>query len=36
MPDQVWTEAYDVHDTVRDVAWVAELTDLLDRRRACA
>jgi hypothetical protein len=26
----VWTEAYDAHDAVRDGAWVAELTDLLD------
>lgn len=25
-----WTEAYDAHDAVRDGAWVAELTDLLD------
>ncbi len=28
--DQVWTPAYDAHDEVRDGAWVAELTDLLD------
>jgi hypothetical protein len=30
--DQVgaWTPAYDAHDQVRDGAWVAELTDLLD------
>ena len=26
----MWTEAYDAHDQVRDGAWVAELTDLLD------
>ena len=25
-----WTPAYDAHDAVRDGAWVAELTDLLD------
>jgi hypothetical protein len=25
-----WTPAYDAHDQVRDGAWVAELTDLLD------
>lgn len=30
IPTQVWTEAYDAHDAVRDGAWVAELTDLLD------
>ena len=30
IPDQVWTQAYDAHDEVRDGAWVAELTDLLD------
>jgi hypothetical protein len=30
IPDAVWAEAYDAHDTVRDGAWVAELTDLLD------
>jgi hypothetical protein len=30
IPDQVWTEAYDAHDQVRDGAWVAELTGLLD------
>lgn len=28
--DKVWTPAYDAHDEVRDGAWVAELTDLLD------
>lgn len=26
----MWTEAYDAHDAVRDGAWVAELTGLLD------
>ncbi len=26
----MWTEAYDAHDQVRDGAWVAELTDLMD------
>jgi hypothetical protein len=26
----VWTPAYDAHDQVRDGAWVAELTSLLD------
>ena len=30
IPKDVWTEAYDAHDAVRDGAWVAELTDLLD------
>ena len=30
IPKGVWTEAYDAHDAVRDGAWVAELTDLLD------
>jgi len=30
IPEGVWTEAYDAHDAVRDGAWVAELTDLLD------
>ena len=30
IPDHVWTPAYDAHDQVRDGAWVAELTDLLD------
>jgi hypothetical protein len=30
IPDQVWTEAYDAHDQVRDGAWVAELTGLMD------
>jgi hypothetical protein len=30
MPDQVWTPAYDAHDQIREGAWVAELTGLLD------
>ncbi len=30
IPEQVWTPAYDAHDQVRDGAWVAELTGLLD------
>lgn len=30
IPEHVWTPAYDAHDAVRDGAWVAELTDLLD------
>ena len=30
IPKGVWTEAYDAHDAVRDGAWVAELTNLLD------
>lgn len=30
IPEQVWAPAYDAHDQVRDGAWVAELTDLLD------
>ena len=30
IPEDVWTEAYDAVDAVRDGAWVAELTDLLD------
>ena len=30
IPEQLWTPAYDAHDEVRDGAWVAELTDLLD------
>lgn len=30
IPEDVWTEAYDAHDQVRDGAWVAELTDLMD------
>mgnify|MGYP000957250604 CR=1 FL=1 len=30
IPKDVWTEAYDAVDAVRDGAWVAELTDLMD------
>ena len=30
IPDSAWTPAYDAHDDIRDGAWVAELTDLLD------
>jgi len=30
IPDSAWTEAYDSDGKVRDGAWVAELTDLLD------
>lgn len=30
IPEAVWTEAYDAHDQIRDGAWVAELTELLD------
>src|SRR5665811_1865885 len=30
IPKDVWTEAYDAHDAIRDGAWVAELTDLMD------
>jgi hypothetical protein len=30
IPDQVWTPAYDADGAIRDGAWVAELTDLLD------
>src|SRR4051794_15257215 len=30
IPKAVWAPAYDAHDQVRDGAWVAELTDLLD------
>jgi len=30
IPEHVWTEAYDAHDGVRDGAWVAELTHLMD------
>ena len=30
IPQDVWTPAYDAHDAVRDGAWVAELTDLMD------
>jgi len=30
IPQDVWTPAYDAVDAIRDGAWVAELTDLLD------
>jgi hypothetical protein len=30
IPEQVWTPAYDAYDQIRDGAWVAELTGLLD------
>ena len=30
IPEHVWAPAYDAHDAVRDGAWVAELTDLLN------
>ena len=30
IPDSAWTSAYDAHDQVRDGAWVAELTGLLE------
>ena len=30
IPESAWTAAYDAHDQVRDGAWVAELTGLLD------
>ena len=30
IPDHAWTSAYDAHDQVRDGAWVAELTGLMD------
>lgn len=30
VPAEAWTPAYDAHDQVRDGAWVAELTGLLD------
>ena len=30
IPESVWTPALDAHDEVRDGAWVAELTGLLD------
>jgi DDE family transposase len=30
IPDQVWTPAYDADGGIRDGAWVAELTSLLD------
>jgi hypothetical protein len=30
IPERLWTPAYDAHDEIRDGAWVAELTGLLD------
>lgn len=30
LPKEAWTEAYDAHDEIRDGAWVAELTGLLN------
>jgi hypothetical protein len=33
IPAGVWTPAYDAHDEIRDGAWVAELTGLLDMSR---
>jgi Transposase DDE domain group 1 len=30
IPDHAWTPAYDAHDQVRDGAWVAELTGLME------
>lgn len=30
IPQDVWTPAYDAHDAIRDGAWVAELTGLVD------
>ncbi|PFG33032.1 IS1380 family transposase [Sanguibacter antarcticus] len=30
IPERVWAPALDAHDQVRDGAWVAELTDLMD------
>lgn len=30
LPAEAWTPAYDAHDAIRDGAWVAELTGLLD------
>jgi hypothetical protein len=30
IPEKSWTPAYDAHDEIRDGAWVAELTGLLD------
>ena len=32
IPEGVWAPALDAHDAVRDGAWVAELTDLLNLR----
>jgi hypothetical protein len=33
IPAGMWTAAYDAHDEIRDGAWVAELTGLLDMSR---
>jgi hypothetical protein len=33
IPDHVWAPALDAHDEVRDGAWVADLTDLLNLTR---
>jgi len=33
IPPGVWTPAHDVHDVIRDGAWVAELAELLDMSR---
>ena len=30
LPAEVWTPAYDAHDTIREGAWVAELAGLLE------
>lgn len=30
IPERVWAPALDAHDEIRDGAWVAEITDLLD------
>lgn len=30
IPEEVWVPALDAHDEIRDGAWVAELTDLMD------
>ncbi|SDY92602.1 hypothetical protein SAMN05661080_05042 [Modestobacter sp. DSM 44400] len=30
IPEALWEPAYDAHDQVRDGAWVAELTGLLN------
>jgi hypothetical protein len=30
LPAEMWTPAYDAHDAIREGAWVAELTGLLD------
>ena len=33
IPAAMWTPAYDAHEQIRDGAWVAELTGLLDMSR---